>query len=201
MNGGGGSSGNGPAKRLTAESLRIFEEGMYLILTRWSVLRDVAEQELAGRGSRQLADQLASDVYSWFTRHKANEPLYIDDLEDILDDGTDSLGVRFEDDGREIEEVVEKLMIMHEECLEGNYSSVEKLRSAPVPNAAATHHHITQTVIDDDDDDSSGSEDGDKMITGGESNMMAVDSPVTQPEVDGWTTVVSSRRNRGRRRN
>lgn len=27
-------------------------------------------------------------------------------------------------------QVAEKLMIMHEECLEGNYSSIEKLRHA-----------------------------------------------------------------------
>lgn len=42
-------------------------------------------------------------------------------------------------------QVAEKLMIMHEECLEGNYNSIEKLRQAG-PSTGA-HQHVRQVII------------------------------------------------------
>lgn len=36
-------------------------------------------------------------------------------------------------------------MIMHEECLEGNYNSIEKLRQAG-PSTGA-HQHVRQVII------------------------------------------------------
>lgn len=42
-------------------------------------------------------------------------------------------------------QVAEKLMIMHEECLEGNYSSIQKLREAG-PRTGA-HQHIKQVIM------------------------------------------------------
>ncbi|KAF2316880.1 hypothetical protein GH714_042221 [Hevea brasiliensis] len=126
------------SKRLSAESLPIFQEGIFLILSRWSALQLAVENEWGGRGSGQLADQLGSDIFSWFTQSK--EPLYIDDLENILDEGMLSLNTMIEDGS--VEEVAEKLMIMHEECLEGNYNSIEKLRQAG-PRTGA-HQHIRQ---------------------------------------------------------
>ncbi|CAL1379959.1 unnamed protein product [Linum trigynum] len=202
---GGGDAQNGPAKQLTAESLPVFNEGVYLILSRWSALQLAIEEEWAGRRSRQLADQLASDIVSWFTQPKA-EPLYIDDLEDVLDEGMIALNCEIEDGS--VEEVAEKLMILHEECLEADYSSVEKLRRAGP--AAGTHQHIRQAANGDEDDSSQDESDEGDMMSGSRSNM-AVDSPVPQPRAntensanggqmqdDGWT-VVSSTRNKGRR--
>ncbi|CAN1844750.1 hypothetical protein LINPERHAP1_LOCUS37574 [Linum perenne] len=46
--------------------------------------------------SRQLADQLASDFFAWFTQSKA-KPLYIDDLENILDEGMLTLNADIDD--------------------------------------------------------------------------------------------------------
>jgi pre-rRNA-processing protein TSR2 len=42
-------------------------------------------------------------------------------------------------------QVAEKLMIMHEECLEGNYSSIQKLREA-APRTRA-HQHVKQVIM------------------------------------------------------
>ncbi|CAI0435058.1 unnamed protein product [Linum tenue] len=191
--GGDPRNANGAA----ANHLMILKEGIYLILSRWAALLFAVENESGGRGSRQLADQLASDVYSWFTKQrKANEPLYIDDLENILDETMYAhLHIDMNDDGVEIEEVAEKMMIMHEECMEGNYSSVEKLRRAAAEPCRTSSRQYIIRQDDDlyDDDASSGS--------GGDDNMMMVDSPVVRRTIDdddGWT-VVSSNRRSGRR--
>ncbi|KAL6586794.1 hypothetical protein OROMI_001782 [Orobanche minor] len=211
---GGADVDNGSIKRLAAEALPVLNEGIYLVFSRWSALQLAVENEWGGRRSRQLSDQLASDVFAWFTQSKA-ELLYIDDLENILDEGMLTLNADV-DDGS-VEEVADKLMIMHEQCLEGNYRSVENLRTAGP--GAGIHQHKRETGSDDDDDlseeDDSDEERG--SIPGGRSNM-AVDPPVPQPrlslenrgveaepksneaqtEDDGWT-VVSSNRSRGRR--
>ncbi|RVW70253.1 hypothetical protein CK203_056194 [Vitis vinifera] len=43
-----------------------------------------------------------------------------------------------------LKQVAEKLMTMHEECLEGNYQSIEKLREASSRPAV---HHIRQVIL------------------------------------------------------
>lgn len=67
-----GNGQNVLSKQLSAESLPIFQEGICLILSRWSALQLAVENEWGGRGSRQLADQLGSDIFSWFTQSKGN---------------------------------------------------------------------------------------------------------------------------------
>ncbi|KAJ1424450.1 Pre-rRNA-processing protein TSR2 [Sesbania bispinosa] len=125
-------------KVLQGESKRIFSEGIGLVFNRWSALQTAVENEWGGRDSALKAHQLATDVLSWFTQSK--EPLYIDDLEGILDEGMLSLNVEVEDGS--IEEVAENLMVMHEECLEGNFRSVDILREANLNQAA--HPRVTQ---------------------------------------------------------
>ncbi|KAJ6996184.1 hypothetical protein D5086_009982 [Populus alba] len=202
----GGFGQIGSSKQLTADSISQFREGICLILSKWSALQLAVENEWGGRGSGLLAEQLASDILSWFTQSK--EPLFIDDLEGILDEAMLSLNTMIEDGS--IEEVAEKLMIMHEECLEGNYSSIQKLREAG-PRTRA-HQHVKQAVDSDDDSEDSGKDD---KMGDDESNMMVdepefqskmnpVNRPVNEPRAkeaqseDGWT-VVSSRRNKDKR--
>ncbi|KAK7293557.1 hypothetical protein RJT34_16425 [Clitoria ternatea] len=195
-------------RRLQGQSIGVFNEGIGFVLFRWSALQAAVENEWGGRESRLKADQLAADVLSWFTQSK--EPLYIDDLEDTLDQGMLSLNVEVEDGS--IEEVAEKLMVMHEECLEGNFKSVEILREANLIEAA--HPHIEND--DEDDTDEDGDNDENMIrddntshmnvdIPTSESNMIPADRPVNgaMPEVagaadDGWV-VVSNRRNKGRK--
>ncbi|KOM48101.1 hypothetical protein LR48_Vigan07g180500, partial [Vigna angularis] len=66
-----------------------------LLLFRWFALQTVVENEWGGHESRVKADKLVTDIHSWLTQFK--EPLYIDDLEDILDQGMLSLNVEVED--------------------------------------------------------------------------------------------------------
>ncbi|XP_061373380.1 uncharacterized protein LOC133315735 [Gastrolobium bilobum] len=195
--------------RLQGDSARLFSEGIGLVLYRWSALRTAVENEWGGRESRLKADQLAADLLSWFTQSK--EPLYIDDLESILDEGMLSLNVEVEDGS--IEEVAENLMVMHEECLQGNFRSIEILREANLKQAA--HPQVTQIVNDDEDDDD---DDDDENISGvdnssnmdldipkSESKLNSVNKPVNGPLTkvsgeadDGWV-VVSNKRNKGRK--
>ncbi|KAK7412915.1 hypothetical protein VNO78_04674 [Psophocarpus tetragonolobus] len=199
------------SRRLQGQSLGVFCEGINLLLFRWSALRTAVENEWGGRESHVKADQLASDIVSWFTQSK--EPLYIDDLEDILDQGMLSLNVEVEDGS--IEEVAEKLMVMHEEFLEGNFNSFENLRKANLEQAARPQ--VTQIVNDDEDDTNDDGDNDENMIVDDNSSNMnqeisisvantnSVNRPVNQPlpkvsgeADDGWV-VVSNRRNKGRK--
>ncbi|XWS64651.1 hypothetical protein CRYUN_Cryun05aG0020900 [Craigia yunnanensis] len=191
-------------KKLTAESTPVFQEGIGLILSRWSALTAAVENEWGGRDSRVKANMLCSDVISFFTESKA-EPLYIDDLENVLEEGLLSLNTLVEDGS--IEEVAEKLMIMHEECLEGNFQSVEKLRTTNPPPVA---HVRPFTEEDEDEDESMDADNATNMmvdVPNSQSSLNPVSLSTDEPEPkpnraaeaeDGWA-VVSSRRNKGKR--
>uniref|UniRef100_A0A5B7AWZ7 Pre-rRNA-processing protein TSR2 n=1 Tax=Davidia involucrata TaxID=16924 RepID=A0A5B7AWZ7_DAVIN len=195
------------ATQLSAEGAGHLQEGINLVLSRWSALQMAVENEWGGRDSRQKSQQLAVDIFSLLTQSK--EPLYIDDLEDMLDEFMLSLNTEMGDGS--IEEIAEKLMVMHEECLEGNYKSIESLKENIPPRVAVPH--IRQAVSDDEDSD-----DDNENLGNDDSSDMAVDPPESQSNLnqkdtmvdeprpkeaaeaeDGWTVVSSSRRNRGRR--
>ncbi|GLT32380.1 hypothetical protein SLA2020_070510 [Shorea laevis] len=82
-------------RQLTAESVPLFQEGIGLLPSRWSVLQLVVENECGGRDSCRKAQLLLSDVFSFFNSSK--EPLYIDDLEMILEESLLSLNTMAED--------------------------------------------------------------------------------------------------------
>ncbi|KAF7805177.1 pre-rRNA-processing protein TSR2-like protein [Senna tora] len=198
-------------RRLQAECIPIFREGVGLLLYRWSSLRTAVENEWGGRDSHLKAQQLGNHVFSWFTQSK--EPLYIDDLENILDEGMLSLNVEVEDGS--IEEVAEKLMVMHEECLEANFRSIEILREADLKQAARPH--VMQVVNGDEDDEDDEDNIQDCNVGDDNSSSMMLDMPkyesnmnsenmpvnghivkVTAEADDGWV-VVSSKKNKGRK--
>lgn len=60
----------GPPPQLSPESAPLFSEGISLVLSQWSALQMAIENEWGGRGSRALAEQLGSDIFSWFTQSK-----------------------------------------------------------------------------------------------------------------------------------
>ncbi|GLT30413.1 hypothetical protein SLA2020_052120 [Shorea laevis] len=51
-------------RQLTAESVPLFQEGIGLFLSRWSVLQLAVENEWGSRDSRRKAELLLSDVFS-----------------------------------------------------------------------------------------------------------------------------------------
>lgn len=192
-------------RRLTEEAVPVFQEGIGLIMSRWSALQLAVENEWGGRESRRKAELILSDVLSFFTNSR--EPLYIDDLEELLAESLQSLNTGAEDGS--IEEVAEKLMIMHEDCLDGNYQSIEKMKASNPPPVT----HVRQVNGEDDDDDD---DDDDNMDEDNGTSMMvdvpkskASSNPANVPinasnstqgaeAEDGWE-VVSSKRNKGRR--
>ncbi|KAI9086978.1 hypothetical protein K1719_031139 [Acacia pycnantha] len=190
------------AGRLPADSIPNFNQGLHLVLYRWAAIRDAVENELGGPHSRQKAETLGSNILHWFTQSK--EPLYIDDLESMLDEGMHTLNLGIEDGS--VEEVAETLMILHEECLEGNFRSIEILREAVLNQAA--HPHAIQVVNNDDEEEEEDNDnDGSNENGPGDNSNMEVEMQVpveeTMPkaaaeeEDDGWT-LVSRRRNKGR---
>ncbi|KAA0038692.1 pre-rRNA-processing protein TSR2 [Cucumis melo var. makuwa] len=130
----------GGNRLLPADAFPLFQEGIGLVLSRWSALQLAVENEWGGRDSRRKVELLCSDIFTWFTQNK--EQLYIDDLETILDEAMLSLNTQV-DDGS-IEEVAERLIFMHEECVDRNFSSIERLRQSPRPQVA--HAHVNQVA-------------------------------------------------------
>ncbi|KAI7752684.1 hypothetical protein M8C21_029217 [Ambrosia artemisiifolia] len=177
--------------QLTPEAANQLREGIDLLLGRWSALQMAILNEWGGRDTRPKAQQLSVNVYQWLI--KPSEGLYVDELEDLLDDFMLSLNTEI-DDGS-IEEIAENLMIMHEECLVGNFASIGRLRQS-VP----TSNQQIQVVKGDEDDSDSASSSGDESMENADEDGLDA-APVAEPNVDadGWT-VVSSRKNRGGRR-
>ncbi|KAK6127052.1 hypothetical protein DH2020_039204 [Rehmannia glutinosa] len=195
---------------LTTEAAVQLQEGINLTLSRWAALRMAIENEWGGRDSLQKSQQLGDLLFHRLTQSK--EQVYIDDIEDMLDEFMLSLNTEIGDGS--IEEIAENLMVMREECLEGNFDSIKRLKEANVPSVS----YSRQPGSNDEDSDDDSGDDGDDENTGGEkSTEMEVDAPQLQsshnrngamaddpsvkelPEVvDGWTEV-ASRRSRGRR--
>ncbi|KAH8967323.1 hypothetical protein BDL97_03G072500 [Sphagnum fallax] len=113
--------------RLTNEAVAVLGEGIRLCFLRWTALQLAVENEWGGHTSKLKAQQLQSDVLSWFTRSKG--PRYIDELENLLDENLVELFNTTADDGS-VEEVAEQLMVIHEECTQGNYATVQQLSDA-----------------------------------------------------------------------
>ncbi|XP_023524387.1 pre-rRNA-processing protein TSR2 homolog [Cucurbita pepo subsp. pepo] len=197
----------GGNRLLPADAFPLFQEGIGLVLSRWSALQLAVDNEWGGRDSRRKVELLCSDIFTWFTQNK--ETLYIDDLEMILDETMLSLNTQV-DDGS-IEEVAEKLIFMHEECVDGNFSSIERLRQSPLLRGA--HSHVSQAMSDDeeeedDDDDGGNGSDGmrnDMMVDAIQQQQQqprAVNQPrpeASAPAEDGWVQVTSRRSSRGTR--
>ncbi|CAM0875571.1 unnamed protein product [Alopecurus aequalis] len=124
-------------------------------------------------------------------------PYYYDDLEDMMFDSiSESFNADFEDGS--VGEVAEQFLIMHEECLQGNFSSIEKLRNTrPQGNAVSRSRQVVTEEDDDSSDDDDASMGGDEAAR---SEDMAVDEPKPSkptPDADGWT-VVPPKRGRGK---
>uniref|UniRef100_A0A0D9X9L4 Pre-rRNA-processing protein TSR2 homolog n=1 Tax=Leersia perrieri TaxID=77586 RepID=A0A0D9X9L4_9ORYZ len=182
---------------LSAQSAAALGEGIGLVFARWTALQMAVEGEWGGRDSRAKADQLAESILSWFTNSKREH--YYEDLVDMMyDTVSESFNADFEDGS--VEEVAEQLLIMHEECLQSNYSSVEKLRNSRTQGNAVSQSR--QMVVDDDDSSDDDDDDDEPSMVDNEAGSadMAVDEPKPSkpvPDADGWTTV-PPRRGRGK---
>ncbi|KAF6164597.1 hypothetical protein GIB67_032825 [Kingdonia uniflora] len=179
------NAGNLSPQYLSQQSLPLFSEGINLVLSLWTALQMAVQNEWGGRNSRERLEQLAADIFSWFSQASAS--FYIDDLESVLDEAMLlSFNTGIEDGS--IEEVAEQLMTMHEEFLHGNYQSVERLRCEA--NSRVNSVSQSRQVVNENEAESSGTEE--------EASDMVVetDAPNTQVEAEEGWSVVSSRRKR-----
>ncbi|KAL0374864.1 UNVERIFIED_CONTAM: hypothetical protein Sradi_3402100 [Sesamum radiatum] len=189
---------------LMAEAAVQLQEGINLVFT-VGALRMAVENEWGGRDSLQKSQQLGQHLFHRLTQSK----------EDMLDEFMLSLNTEIGDGS--VEEIAEKLMVMHEECLEGNFDSIKRLKETKAPNVS--YNRQAGSNNDDSDSDDDDDEDDNNDDTGEGNSLeteMEVDAPECQlslnqqsstanepspeqaPEiVDGWT-VVASRHSRGR---
>jgi len=197
---GGGGSGSCSGGPISPEAAAALGEGIRLVFGRWTALQMAVENQWGGRDSRAKADQFGESIHSWFCRSRG--PHYFEDLVDMMYDTiSDSFNADFEDNS--VEEVAEQLLIIHEECLQSNYSSVEKLRNLHVQGNAVSQSR--QLAADDADSDSS--DDDDDMMEDEAAVApveMVVDRPRPSrpaPDADGWTVVPPRHGGRSRGRN
>ncbi|XP_020162463.1 uncharacterized protein [Aegilops tauschii subsp. strangulata] len=181
---------------LSPQAAAALQEGIGLVFARWTALQMAVENEWGGRDSRAKADRLAADVLSFFTTSKG--PYYFDDLEEMMFDNiSEFFNADFEDGS--VGEVAEQVLIMHEECLQNNYSSIEKLRNTRAQaNAVSQSRMMVTDEGDDSSDDSSDDDDGDEPAR---ADDMSVDEPKPSkpaPDADGWTVVPPKRGGRGK---
>ncbi|XP_057467682.1 uncharacterized protein LOC130757053 [Actinidia eriantha] len=90
-------------------------EGIKIILSRWTGLQMAIKNEWGGHDSLKKSDQLASDILSCFSQSK--EPLYLEDLENLLNERL-LLAFNTDIEDGSIEEVAEQLMILNEDYLQ-----------------------------------------------------------------------------------
>eukprot|EP00252_Welwitschia_mirabilis_P017011 TRINITY_DN37825_c0_g1_i1.p1 TRINITY_DN37825_c0_g1~~TRINITY_DN37825_c0_g1_i1.p1 ORF type:complete len:212 (-),score=65.42 TRINITY_DN37825_c0_g1_i1:237-872(-) len=200
--------GNGPLQPLSPEGLQRFEQGVTLIFSQWTALQMAIQNEWGGRNSREKSQQLVSDIVAWLGQ--STVPRYIDELEEMLDENM-LLSFNTETEDGSLEEVAEQLMLLHEECLQGNYDMVSKLQGSQ-PSAASVSQ--CQKVSEATDDESSDGEDGpclemdvdpaSKEITEShtrnELQEGSTTEKLTQEDIaDGWA-VVPPRRRRGQQK-
>lgn len=57
-----------PPRRLPEQAAPIFREGVTLTLSRWSALQMAVDNEWGGRNSRQRADELVHEIFTWYTQ-------------------------------------------------------------------------------------------------------------------------------------
>jgi pre-rRNA-processing protein TSR2 len=186
---------------LSAEGLSKFEEGVGLILSSWIALQMAVQNEWGGRDSRQKEQKFAADIVSWLTR--STETRYIDELEEMLDENM-VLSFSTETEDGSLEEVAEQVMLLHEECLQGNYDLVSKLQIACSTVQPASQ---CQKLTEEDSEDQSSGEEGEPV------SEMEIDLDLKQqPEIvetvqrstagslteeekaDGWSVVQLRRR-------
>ncbi|XP_038970166.1 pre-rRNA-processing protein TSR2 isoform X2 [Phoenix dactylifera] len=165
---------SGPSPTLNPESLSLLREGISLVLSQWTALRMAIENEWGGRDSHRKSEELVSTILYWFTQSKP--PLYIDDLENILDENL-VLSFNTEIEDGSVEEVIDD---KEDESSDEEISDM--MVDEPKPNEMAVDKP-NKMAMDEP-----------------KPNKMAMDEPKPKQMTDeeGWS-VVPPRRNRGKR--
>lgn len=105
-------------------SIRVFEEGVCLLMEDLWARHVFIHNKCASNPSLML-QQLAEDILFWFTQ--TIKPVSFDYIEWIVRNELYPLPIPAKNVFATTKEVAKKLMVMYEECLQGNFSSVKTL--------------------------------------------------------------------------
>ncbi|ORY97766.1 Pre-rRNA-processing protein TSR2-domain-containing protein [Syncephalastrum racemosum] len=139
-----------------------FEEGVSYIFRSWTALRLAVEQDWGGVESAAKRDWFMGVIVDYFGQHGKKVDIY--EIEDIL---TQIMGDEFdtilEDDSPYM--VAKHLVELYNQCVQGNYTEVERLREKfPSLQAAAASSSAQQDSSEDEyDDDDEEAANGDDM--------------------------------------
>lgn len=175
---------------LRPDCARAFEEGIRLVFSRWTALVLAVENQWGGPESEAKREHLVQETLRYFLKHKEH---YADELEEDLDDAIlHDFNTQAEDGSPK--EIADMLLAMYKECVVGNFSLIEKLRSHPVAGAGRSQQQVVDndgTIVSDADSEDDEMEDA---------QPMQQDEPPKRPEPvvdeDGFTLVQSGRRRR-----
>jgi len=201
---------------MSAEATAALEEGIRLCFNRWTALQLAVENEWGGRSSRQKVQKLQADVLTFFVHSRVQK--YIDELEQLLDDNLIQL-LNLEAEDESIQEVAEQLMVLHEECAQGNYETVLRLQAAASlsrPAVAGSQQVPNENGDDSDSDDDLTEGEDDSLPTPSGQQAMSMDvepsgvqtraasqrdprvQTLTEEEMaDGWQAAPTKGRRRG----
>ncbi|KNA03795.1 hypothetical protein SOVF_205590 [Spinacia oleracea] len=182
-----------------------FQEGISLVFSKWWALQMAVQNEWGGHDSHTKSLNFSSDIFNFFYKPNRKEPIYIDDLEEELNVGLDSFNTTA-DDGS-VEEVAVQLMVMYEECLEGNYQSIQKLKQMKSQPVLRVEQDASDSDEGEDENENSmGNDEASNMMVDTPESFLSTNSTETQKNnsrhqqmeeaEDGWT-VVPSRKSKG----
>ncbi|CAG9463367.1 unnamed protein product [Pedinophyceae sp. YPF-701] len=190
-----------PGMLPSPEAKAAFEEGMQLIMRRWTALGLAVENMWGGVNSQDKANQLMQDIINWFYEKREH---WKDVLEECLDDSMlHDFNVECEDGSQA--EVAGAMVQLYEEIAAGKADMLNTLRAqvASEPGAKKSKKQVIDadgTLIDGDVSDSDDDDDGDDddMDVGMEEDDVP---PKAEPIIDedGFEMVVRNKKG-GRRR-
>ncbi|KAG0165166.1 hypothetical protein DFQ28_009179 [Apophysomyces sp. BC1034] len=162
-----------------------FEEGVGYIFQSWTALNLAVEQDWGGVESADKRDWMIATVVEYFDKN--GKKLDIEDIEDILIQiMNDEFHTMLEDDSAYL--VSKHIVELFQQCVKGNLTEVERLRSKRQTQGQATASSLAKQEGDDssDEGDEDDEEDMDMEEDAGPSSK-----PPREPTVDedGWETV------------
>jgi pre-rRNA-processing protein TSR2 len=199
---------------LSQEAISKLASGVHYCFLQWTALQLAISNEWGGRNSNQKALQLEKDVVVWFAHSRVRR--YIDELEELLDDVmNEQFSTQAEDDS--IQEVATQLFILHEECSQGNYETVNRLAAGASQSKAASAKSVkapNENGEESESDEDSMDEEGPSSSGQQQDASMEVDAPVTEGSrasrqqerpstltqeemADGWQEAPTRRKGRG----
>lgn len=162
-----GALSGGSTGQLPLEARPLFEEAATLLFRRWTALNLAIENQWGGASSVEKADTIWAETMEWFYKHKEH---YSDDLGMELEDSLEhDFNMKLEDGSPY--EVAKMLVLLHNELLQRNEKTLNKLRqTAPVPVAASRSERVDR--------------DGTVVAGAGEASSSDSDSDMDEDDMD-----------------